>query len=200
MASQIPSLVPLKTSTSRNLSSPSSDLLDTTSPKPEPVPPAPTKNANKSPQYLLDEGPYAPFQPSLPPSLKQIQDRNRLLTERIKTINEQLHLTPTKNTADIENYEKLLSQFTLNFDAQNKRIEARAAHFRQEIKNSFETDRLQKKEEPHTASSESFATKTGPPTPAQFIPETNRPSPAPSQPCPSKSMAGSLPTSDFDFD
>ena len=72
---------------------------------------------------------------------------------------------------------------------------------------SFEitTHNLEEEEEPHaakypilpnTANSESFATKTGPPAPAQFVSETNRSSPAPSQPCPSQSMAGSLPTSD----
>ena len=38
---------------------------------------------------------------------------------------------------------------------------------------------------PNTANLESFATKTGPPAPAQFVSETNRSSPAPSQPCPS---------------
>jgi hypothetical protein len=126
--------------------------------------------------------------------------RNQLLTARLKEIEEQLQLTQTNSAADTENYEKLLLESKQDFDATAKRLAATAADFQQEIKNRFETDRLQKKEEPHTANSESFATKTGPPTPAQFIPETNRPSPAPSQPCPSKSMAGSLPTSDFDFD
>ena len=72
---------------------------------------------------------------------------------------------------------------------------------------SFEitTHNLEEEEEPHaakypilpnTAKSESLATKTGPPAPAQFVSETSLSSPAPPQPQQTQTMASSLLTSD----
>ena len=61
---------------------------------------------------------------------KSTAHRYQLLTERLKTIEEQLHLTQTKNAADIENYEKQLLESQHDFDATPKRLEAKAARLR----------------------------------------------------------------------
>ena len=150
MASQIPSLVPLKTSTSRNLSSPSSDLLDTTSPKPEPVPPAPPKTANKSPQYLLDEGSYshlhlvdisAKTKPTNLQSLKHLVDLSAITQLRdfqksfTHNREEEPHQAPWNNLLESQH----------DFDTGTKDLETEAAISQKQIKDRLKAAHLQTK-------------------------------------------------------